>query len=185
MNELRNNIGRKTNNSDAEALSAWRKRVEISRTKAYSNLESRAAKLGDAAEKVRETRYGGARINEVAPIRESTANAIANASDAPEGRSTSVAYKECGEETETTDKGRVKSKSIKKETTSENKKIKSEKREKTEASGNDAETRPKEKKKIKTKSRQPSTLTESSEEEEDAPSRRTSHRKHKGEKRKS
>jgi len=126
-----------------------------------------------------------ARIIEVAPFRESTANAIANATNAPEGRPTSVAYKECGEEMETTDKDRVKSKSIKKETTSENKKIKSEMREKTEASGNDTETRPKEKKKIKTKSRQPSTSTESSEEKEDAPSRRTSHRKNKGEKKRS
>jgi len=99
--------------------------------------------LADAAERVRERRYGGTRIIEVAPIKESTANATANATasttDAQEGRSTGVAYKECGEEMETTDKSRVKSKSIKKETTSDNKKIKSKKRENTEASGNDTE----------------------------------------------
>jgi len=56
-------------------------------------------------------------------------------------------------------KSRVKTKSIKKERTSEKKKIKSEKRGKTEASGNDAETRPKEEKKIKMKSRQPEKTT--------------------------
>jgi len=82
MNELRNNIGKRTNTSDMEALSAWRKRVEISRAEAYGNTESRAAILADAAVRVQERQYGGARIIEVAPIRESTANAI----DVPEGR---------------------------------------------------------------------------------------------------
>jgi len=187
MNELRNNIGKKTNPSDSEALSAWRKLVEMSRTEAYNNLEVRVAKLADVADRARGRRYGGARIIEVAPIRESTANATANATenatvdatDAPEGRSTSVACKERGEGLETMDKSRGKAKNIKKEETSESKRIKSERRAKTEASRNDAETRPKEKKKNKTRLRQPSTSTESREEKEDTQSKRTSHHKNK------
>jgi len=135
MNELRNNIVRKTNPSETEALSAWRERVQFSRAEAYGIFELRAAKSADTAKRVRERRYGGARIIEVAPIRESTANANAianatvNATNAPEGRSTGVAYEERAEEMETTDTTRVKPKSIKKKTTSENKKIRSEKRE--------------------------------------------------------
>jgi len=119
MNELRNSIGKKTNPSDSEALSAWKERVEISRTEAYNNLEVRTVKLADVAERAQGRRYGGARIIEVAPIRESTANATVNgtadATDASEGRSTSVACKERGEGIETMDKSCGKAKSIKKE----------------------------------------------------------------------
>jgi len=68
MNELRNNIGKKTNPSDTEALSAWRKRVEISRAEAYGDIESRVGKLPDAAERVREKRYNSALVIEVAQI---------------------------------------------------------------------------------------------------------------------
>jgi len=86
MNELRNNIGRKTNPSEAEALSAWRERVKISRAAAYDDIERRAAILADAAERVRERGYGGSRVIEVVPIRELTANAIV----APDGHSTTA-----------------------------------------------------------------------------------------------
>jgi len=68
MNELRNNIGRRTNTSDMEALSAWRERVETSRAEAYGDIESRAAILADAAVRVREKQYGGAHVIEVVPI---------------------------------------------------------------------------------------------------------------------
>jgi len=197
MNELRNNIARETNPSEKEVLSAWRELVEFSRAEAYGNFEPRTAKLADTAERVGKKRYGSARIIEVAPIRKPTANTTANATvnatvnatenatDAPEGRPTGVAYKERDEPIEATDQGRVKSESMKKETTSEKRNIKPEKREKVEVGGNDTETHSKDKKKIKTKLRQPSTSTESSEEEEDAPTRQTSPRKDKGEKKKS
>jgi len=108
--------------------------------------------------RLRERQYGGARIIEVAPIKESTANAI----DTPEGRLTSAAPKEAGGEAETIDKSRVKTEKIKKEKTSEEKKIKLEK-------------------KVKVKSRQPSTSSgDSSEEENDIPVKRTSRQKEKG-----
>jgi len=169
MNELRNNIGRKTYSSDTGILSAWREHVETSRAEAYGDLETRAAILADAAERGRERRYDGARVIEVAPIRETPANA--NATDAPEGRSSTVTHKNTGGETEQAEKSRVRTKSIKKEKVSDNKKIKLEKRKKTETREDDAEVRTKNKKKSKTKLRKTSTLTESSEEEEDAPQR--------------
>jgi len=115
MQELRNNIGRKTNPSESEALSAWREQLESSRAEAYENLESTAAKLTDAADRIRERRYGGARLIEVAPIREPTANAIAVTLNAPEGRSTSGVHNECDREPEITDRSHARLKSIKKE----------------------------------------------------------------------
>jgi len=171
MNELRNIIGRE--------------QVEDRRTEAYGNLEPRAAKLADAAERIRERRYGGARIIEVAPIKEAATNATnatVNATSTTECRTANVSHKECRDEAHTTEASRVKVKSIKKEKTSESKKIKPEEVAKTEVSGNDAETLSKEKKKIKTKARQPSTSTESSEEEEEAPARHKSRRKEEEEK---
>jgi len=162
MNELRNNIGRRTNTGDMGALSAWRERVKISRAETYGDIESRAAILADAAVRVRERQYGGTRVLEVAPIRESTAHAI----DAPEGRLTSAAPKEASGEAETINKSRVKTEKIKKEKTSEEKKIKLEK-------------------KVKMKSRQPSISSDSSEEEDDIPVKRTSRQKEKGEKKRS
>jgi len=68
MNELRNNMGRRTNISDIEALNAWRKRVETSRAEAYGDIESRAEILADAASRVRERQYGGARVIDVVPM---------------------------------------------------------------------------------------------------------------------
>jgi len=52
MNELQNSIGRKTNPSDAEVLDAWKECVETSRAEAYSDLETRAAKLAESAGRV-------------------------------------------------------------------------------------------------------------------------------------
>jgi len=137
MNKLRNNIGRKNHPSEKETLSAWKERVEFSRAKAYGNLEPRTAKLAETTERVRERRYGSVRLIEVVPIREPTANATVNAIDAPEGRPTGVAYRERDEQSATTDQSRKQLKSIKKETGSEKKKIKPEKREEIEPSGND------------------------------------------------
>jgi len=182
MKELQNKIGRKTNPSDTEVRNTWREHLEISRAEAYGDLETRAAKLAETAERVRERRYSGARVIKVAPIRKSPANA--DATDAPKGPSSTSVNKRSGEVAEQADIIRVKTKAIKKAMASESKKIKLEKREKSEASKNNAKIQPK-KKKIKTKLRKPSTSPESSDEEEDAPSRRRSHRKGKGEKKKS
>jgi len=146
--------------------------------------------FADAAERIRERRYGGARIIEVAPVREAATNAAtnatnatanatnanANATNATECRTANVAPKECRDEAHTTEASRVSVKSIKKEKMSESKKIKPEKVAKTKVRRNDAETRSKEKKKIKTKARQSSTSTESSEEEEDVPVKHKSRR---------
>jgi len=183
MNELRNNIGRKANTGDIEMLNAWKELGEIKRAEAFCDLETRAVRLAEAAERGRERRYGGVRVIEVTSIRETSANA--NATDAPEGRSSTVAHKNAGGEPEQAEKPQVRIKSIKKEKKCDTIKIKLEKRTKTEAKENDAEAQTKDKKKSKMKLRKASTSTESSEEEDEAPLKRTTHTKDKKEKKKS
>jgi len=111
MNELRNNIGRKANTSDTGMLNAWRERVDI-RTEAQGDLETRTAMLADATERGRERRYGGARVIEVAPIRENAAHA--NTTDAPEGRPNTNTTRNTRGETQQTENIHVRVKTIKK-----------------------------------------------------------------------
>jgi len=68
MNELRNNIGRKANTGEIGMLKACRELGEINRAEAFCDLETRAARLADAADRGREKRYGCVRVIEVAPI---------------------------------------------------------------------------------------------------------------------
>jgi len=77
MNELQNSTGRRVNPSYTEVMNARRERVEIARAEAFGDLEERATKLAEAAGRVRERRYAGARVIEVAPIREVAANVVA------------------------------------------------------------------------------------------------------------
>jgi len=77
MNELQNNTGRRVSPSDTDVMIAWRERVEIARAEAFGGLEERAMKLAELTGRVRERRYAGARVIEVAPIREVAANVIA------------------------------------------------------------------------------------------------------------
>jgi len=70
LNELRNSTGRSVNPSDTEVMNAWRERVEIAGAEAFGDLEERAMKLAESAGRVRERRYAGARVIEVALIQD-------------------------------------------------------------------------------------------------------------------
>jgi len=178
MNELRNNVERRVNPSDTEVMNAWRERVEVARAEAFGDLEERAMKLAESAGRVRERRYAGARVIEVAPIREVAANV--NATDVQEGRTAKVAHKRSSETPERAETSRVRTKTVKTETACENKKVKTEKKEKIEASEIKAKTRTRERKvKSVKKIHEPSTSGESSEEEKEVLPKRTSHDKEK------
>jgi len=98
MNELRNSAGKRVNPSDTEVLNVWKERVDIARAEAFGDLEERAMRLAEAAGRVRERRYAGARLIEVAPIREVTANA--NATGVLGGSTVTVAHKSSDETAE-------------------------------------------------------------------------------------
>jgi len=132
INELRNSTGRRVSPSDTEVMNAWRERVEIARAKVIGDLEKRAIKLAKSARRVRERRYAGARVIEVAPIRDVAANL--NATDVQGGRMATVAHKRRGETNERAEESRVCTRTVKIETAGEIKKVKSEKKEKIEAS---------------------------------------------------
>jgi len=140
MNELRNNIGRKANTGETGMLKAWRELGEIGRAEALCDLEIRVARLADANDRGHERRYGGVRVIEVAPIRETT---LVNATDAPEGRPGAGAQKNAGLEPGQTEIPRTRTKSIKKKKFSDTQKIKLEKKE------IEAEVPTKENKKVK------------------------------------
>jgi len=95
-------------------------------------------KLAESAGRVRERRYAGAHVIEVAPIGEVAANV--NATDVQGGRTATVAHERCGETPKRAETSRVRTKAVKTETASKNKKVKPEKKEKIEASETEAKT---------------------------------------------
>jgi len=70
MNGLRNNIGRRIEASDTEAINAWRSRERDARERRSEEIEGRATQLAAATERTRERTSAGARVIEIAPIRE-------------------------------------------------------------------------------------------------------------------
>jgi len=180
MNELRNIAGRRVNPSDTKVMSAWRERVDIARAEAFGDLEERAMRLAESAGRVQEKRYAGARVIEVAPIREVTANV--NATDVQGGSTATatVAPKSSGETPERAETSRVRTNSVKIEPSSEKKKVKSEKKEKMETNETETKNRKLERKsKSAKKIREPSMSSESSEKQEEITPRRTSRDKEK------
>jgi len=128
MNELRNNMGRRTNLSDTEIMNAWRERVEIASAEAFGDLEERASRLAESAGRVRERRYAGAQIIEVALIRKVVPNG--NAADAQGWTTTTIAHKTGVKTPERAEVSRRQTKTLKTETESENRTIKQERKEK-------------------------------------------------------
>jgi len=154
-------------------LDAWRESVEISRAEVFGDLEERAMKLAVSAGRVRERHYAGARVIEVAPIRDVAANV--NVTDVQGGRTATVAHTRSCELAEPAEMSHVRTKTVKIETAGEIKKIKSEKKKKIKASETEAKTRTRERKaKSEKKVRERSTPAESSEEEDEASPKRTS-----------
>jgi len=178
INELRNSVVRRANPSDAEVMNAWRERVEIARAEnaraeAFGDLEERAMRLAELAGRVRERRYAGARVIEIAPIRDAAANG--SATDVQGGRTATVAHARSDETTERPETSRTRTKTTKIEPVIEKKSVKIEKKEKVEASEIEVKSRTtKRKPKSAKKIREPSTSGESSEEEEEIPLKRTS-----------
>jgi len=74
MNELKNNIGRRISPNDGEALRAWRERIGSTKERTLEDMEERASQLADAAQRIRDSTYAGARVIEIAPITEASAN---------------------------------------------------------------------------------------------------------------
>jgi len=178
MNELRNNMGKRTNPSDTEIMNAWRERVEFARAEAFGDLKERASKLAESARRVRERRYAGARVIEVTPVREVAPNV--NAADAQGGSTTTGVHKTCGEMSERAEISRRQTKTLKTEPENENKTIKKERKEKIGRSDTKAKSRTGEKKvKIAKKIRETSTSDESSGEDDEDTTKRTSRNKDK------
>jgi len=74
MNDLKNNIGRRINPNDTEAMLAWREFMRSTRERIFEDIEQRASQLAEAAQRIRDKTYAGARVIEIAPIAEVSAN---------------------------------------------------------------------------------------------------------------
>jgi len=73
MNELKNNIGRKINPNDTDAMRPWRERMRSTRERTLEDMEERASQLVEAAQRIRDRTYAGARVIEIVPIAEVSA----------------------------------------------------------------------------------------------------------------
>jgi len=76
MNELKNNIGRRINPNDVEAMRIWRERMKSTKKKTLEDIEEKASQLAEAAQRIRDKTYAGARVIEIAPIAEVSANSL-------------------------------------------------------------------------------------------------------------
>jgi len=74
MNDLKNNIGRRINPHDTEAMRAWRERMRSTKERTFEDLEQRASQLAEVKQIIRDRTYAGARVIEIAPIAEASAN---------------------------------------------------------------------------------------------------------------
>jgi len=68
MHELRNNIGRRIESSDTEAIKVWQTRARDAKEKMSEDIKKSALQLAGAAERIREITNMGARVIEIAPI---------------------------------------------------------------------------------------------------------------------
>jgi len=74
MNELKNNIGRRINPNDREAMSVWRERMRTTKERTLEDIELRASQLAEAAQRIRDRAFTGVRVIEIAPIAEGSVN---------------------------------------------------------------------------------------------------------------
>jgi len=74
MNKLKNNIGRRINPNDHEAMRAWRERIRSTKERTLEDLEERASQLAESVQRIRNRTYAGARVIEIAPIAKINAN---------------------------------------------------------------------------------------------------------------
>jgi len=74
MNDLKDNIGRRINPNDNDAMRAWRERIKNADERTLGDLEQRASRLSEAAQKMRDRTYAGTCVLEIAPIAEAGAN---------------------------------------------------------------------------------------------------------------
>jgi len=74
MNDLKHNIGRRVNPSDTEAMRAWRERMRSTKERTLEDIEQRASQLEEVAKRIRDRTYEGARVINIAPIAETSAN---------------------------------------------------------------------------------------------------------------
>jgi len=74
MNELKNNIGKRINPNDTDAMRAWRKCMSSSKERTLEDIEERASQLAEAAQRIRDRTYAGAHVIEIALIAEVSAN---------------------------------------------------------------------------------------------------------------
>jgi len=70
MHEIRNTFAKRGESSDTDAINAWRTRTRDAKEKRTGDIEERALQLAVAAEQIRERTYAGARVIEIAPIRD-------------------------------------------------------------------------------------------------------------------
>jgi len=69
MRELKNNIGKKVESSNTEAINAWRSRMRDAREKTLGDIEERALQLAMATERIRKRTYADARDRDRANTR--------------------------------------------------------------------------------------------------------------------
>jgi len=74
MNELKNNIGRRINPNDTEAMRAWRECMRSTKERTLEDIEERASQLAEAALIIRDRTYAGTRVIEIVPIAEVSVN---------------------------------------------------------------------------------------------------------------
>jgi len=59
MNEIKNNIGRRINPNDTEAMRAWRERMRSTKERTLEDIEERASQLAEAAQRISDRTYAG------------------------------------------------------------------------------------------------------------------------------
>jgi len=127
MHEIRNNLGKRGESSDTDAINAWRTRTKDAKEKRTGDIEERALQLAVAAERIRERTYAGSRVIEIAPIRDTGADRQSAHTDREStARSSNISKKSSGETR------RVKIEESNVEPEHEGRTIKTEKRVKTE-----------------------------------------------------
>jgi len=128
MHEIRCNLGKRRESNNTEAMNAWRSRTKNAKKKRTGNIKERALQLAIAAERIRERTYAGARVIEIAPIRNTGADRQGTNTERVEAteRSSSINKKSSSE------KKKVKIEDSKPEQEHEERTVKTEKRIKTE-----------------------------------------------------
>jgi len=62
MNKLKNNIGRRINPNDSEAMRVWRERTRSTKERTLEDIEERPSQLAVEAQRIKDRTYAGAQV---------------------------------------------------------------------------------------------------------------------------